>query len=58
MEMLRFQSQLFQLQFFEKGFRFSENLFQSYGINNVQNFQWLSHKITPIYQKKDYFKNR
>ena len=28
---------------FEKGFRFSDNLFQSESIENVQNFQWLSH---------------
>ena len=43
------------IQFFEKGFRFSENLFQS--IENVQNFQWLSHKSMPISQTEGYFEN-
>ena len=32
------------LLFSKKGFCFPENLFQSYSIKNVQNFQWLSHK--------------
>ena len=40
--MLRFQSSYFRLktvfQFFEKGLRFSENLFRSRSIENVQNF--------------------
>ena len=38
--------------FFEKGFRFPENLFQSCSIENVQNFQWLSHENMPMSQKK------
>ena len=33
--------------FFEKGFRYSENLFYSYVIGNVQNFLSLSHKKHP-----------
>ena len=45
------------LQFFEKGFRFPENLFQSKSIENVQNFPWLLHKNMPIFQAKGYFKN-
>ena len=36
------------LQFFEKGFRFPENLFQSESIENVWNFHLLSHKNMPI----------
>ena len=44
-------------QFFEKGFRFSENLFQSYSIENVQHFQWLSRKNMPIFQKEGYSEN-
>ena len=43
--------------FFEKGFRFSENLFQSYSIENVQNFQLLPYKIMPIFQTEGYFEN-
>ena len=42
MEILRFQFLSFQLKnftpFFEKAFYFSENLFQSQSIENVQNF--------------------
>ena len=45
------------LQVFEKGFRFWENWFQSYNIENVQNFQLLSHKNMPISQTEGYFKN-
>ena len=29
--------------FWKKGFHFPENLFQNLSIENVQNFQWLSH---------------
>ena len=61
MKMLHFQSQRFQrksvLKFFEKGFYFSENSFQSESIENVQNFQWLSHKYMPISQTKGYFES-
>ena len=45
------------LQFFEKDFRFSESLFQSWSIRNVQNFQWLSDKNMRISQTQGYFKN-
>ena len=42
MEMMCFQSKTFQLkndtQFFEKGFLFPEDLFQSSSIEKVQNF--------------------
>ena len=44
-------------QFFEKGFSFPENLFQNQSNENVQNFQWLSHKNMQISQTEDYFKN-
>ena len=44
------------LQFFEKDLHFSENLFQNLSIENVQNFQWLSHNL-PISQTEDYLKN-
>ena len=47
----------FNFQFFEKGFRFPENLFQSYSIENVQNFHWLSHKNLPMFQTEDYCEN-
>ena len=61
MEMLRFKSKYFQLepvlQFFEKGFRFSENSFKSKSIENGQNFQSLSHKNITISQTEGYFKN-
>ena len=43
------------LQFFEKGFRFPENLFQSWSIENVQNFHWLSYKNMPISQMEGFF---
>ena len=33
---------------FEKGFRFPENFLQSWGIENVQNFQWLWRKNMSI----------
>ena len=46
-----------KFQFFEKGFRFPENLFQSYSIEYVQNFHRLSHKNMPISQTKGYFEN-
>ena len=40
MEMLRFQLQYFQIKNFTlEGFGFLENLFQSKGIEKVQNFQ-------------------
>ena len=45
------------LQFCEKGFRFSENLLQSWSIEIVQNFLWLSHKNMSISQTEGYFKN-
>ena len=45
------------LQFFEKSFRFLENLFQSLSTENVQNFHWSSHKNIPISQTEGYFKN-
>ena len=41
--------------FFETGFRFSENLFQS--IENVPKSQWLSYKNMPISQTENYFEN-
>ena len=43
--------------FFEKGFRFPENLFQSWSIENVWNFHWSSHKNMPISQTEGYFEN-
>ena len=62
MEMMCFQFQWFQLkkgtlQFFEKGFQFPENLFQSQSIENIWNFHWLSHKNMPISQTEGYFEN-
>ena len=45
------------LQFFEKSFRFPENLFQSLSIGNFRNFHWLSHKNMPIFQTESYFEN-
>ena len=45
------------LQFCERGLRSSENVFQSLSIENVQNFQWLSHKNMPISQTEGYFEN-
>ena len=45
------------LWFFEKALHFSWNIFQSWNIENVQNFQWLSHKNIPISQTEGYFKN-
>ena len=45
------------LQFFEKDLRFSENLFQTWSIKNVLDFQWLSYKNMPISQTEGYFKN-
>ena len=60
MEMFRFQFWYFQLktvlQFFEKVLRFWENLFQSWSIENVQNFQWLRHTNMPISQTEGLFK--
>ena len=44
------------LQFFEKGFRFPENLFQSWSIENVWNFHRSSHNM-PISQTEGYFQN-
>ena len=38
------------LQFFGKNLPFWENLFQSYRIENVKNFQWLLHKNILISQ--------
>ena len=59
--MQRFQFYYFNwktvLQFFEKGFRFSENFFQSKRIENIQNFQRLLHKNMPISQTEGYFEN-
>ena len=43
--------------FLKKDFHFPENLFQSYSIENVQNFHWLSHKSMTISQTEGYFKN-
>ena len=45
------------LQFFEKGFLFLENFFQSWSIESVWNIYWLSHKNMPISQTKGYFEN-
>ena len=45
------------LQFFEKGFCFSENLFQSLSIENVQYILWLSDKSMSISQTEGYFEN-
>ena len=45
------------MQFFEKGFRFPENPFQSQSIENVQNFHWLLHKNLPISQTEGYLEN-
>ena len=45
------------LQFFEKGFPFPEDLFQSYSIENIWNFYWLSHKNMPISQMKGYWED-
>ena len=44
-------------QFFEKGFRFPENLFQSQSIENVWNLHWLSHESMPLSQTEGYFEN-
>ena len=46
MEMVRF-----------KVFRFPENLFKSWSIENIQKFNWLSHKSMPICQTEGYFEN-
>ena len=43
--------------FFEKGFSFPENSFQDQSNENVQNFQWLSHKNMQISQTEGYFEN-
>ena len=43
------------LQFFEKDFRLTENLFQSWNIENVQNFYLLLHKNMPISQTEGDF---
>ena len=56
MEMMRFQLKTI-LQFFEKGFCFAENLFQSQIIENVQNSHWLSNKNMSISQVEGYFEN-
>ena len=56
MEMMRFQLKTI-LQFFEKGFYFAENLFQSQIIENVQNSHWLSNKNMSISQVEGYFEN-
>ena len=57
-----FHSQYFELkgglhflQFFMK--IFSENLSQIQGIENIQNFLWLSHKNMPISETEGYSKN-
>ena len=42
---------------FLKPLRFSENLFQSWRIEIVQNFQWLPHKSMLISQMEGYFEN-
>ena len=61
MQMMCFQSLWFQLKtgtpFFELGFHFLANLFQSSSIENVWNFHWLSPKNMPISQTEDYFEN-
>ena len=41
---------------FWKVFLFLGNLFQSESIENIQNFQWLSHKKMPIFQTRGYLK--
>ena len=43
--------------FLKKGFGFLENLFQSWSIENVQNFHWSSHKNMPISPTEGYFEN-
>ena len=43
------------LQFFVKDFRLTENLFQSWNIENVQNFYLLLHKNMPISQTEGDF---
>ena len=43
------------LQCFEKGLLFLKNFFQNF--ENVQNFQWFSHKNMPIPQTESFFKN-
>ena len=45
------------LKLLEKGFRVSENLFQSKSIENIQNFQWLLYKNMPISQTESHFEN-
>ena len=45
------------LQFFEKSFRFLENLFQSQSTENVQNHHWSLHKNTSISPTEGYFEN-
>ena len=45
------------LTFFEKSFRFLENLFQSQSIENVQIFHWLTHRNMLISSSEDYFEN-
>ena len=45
------------IQFFEKGFRFSGNWFQSENIEKVQNFHWLSYKNMLIAKMGFYFEN-
>ena len=45
------------LQFFEKGFYFPENLFQSQRIENVQHLHWLSRENMPISEIEGYFEN-
>ena len=41
--------------FLKKAFVFSKNLLESWNIENVQNFQWLSHKNMSISETKSYF---
>ena len=36
---------------------FPENLFESWSIENVQNFHWLSHKNMLISETEGYLKN-
>ena len=36
---------------------YTENFFQSYSIENFQNFPWLPHKKMPISQTEGYFGN-
>ena len=43
--------------FLKKFLVFSENLFQSNDIENVQNFHWLSRKNMPISQTEGCFEN-